>query len=220
MTWWLRAYLGFAAVQGFGIGLTGLLVPAEMQIPLRVSPLNARFVGALYVAGAVGVLWAAFARRREETRLFVLGFGLATGMILILTIVHWPEFMADSAAAPPGVDLRLRRRSVAGADHRARGRLVAATPGRAACPDATAARPGRGVRRPRAGPAARPGRGRGRLAVGPAAAARPTVRVLLHRLRGRRRVGVPRNGAAPNQSLRSRFADTDAARPDRVVRPP
>jgi hypothetical protein len=95
VTWWLRAYLGFAAVQGFGIGLTGLFIPAEMQIPLRISPLNARFVAALYVAGAVGVLWAAFARKREETRVFVLGFGLATGMILILTILNWSEFMAD-----------------------------------------------------------------------------------------------------------------------------
>src|SRR5437868_3586866 len=95
MSWWIRAYLVFAAVQGIGIGLTGLLAPAEMQIPLRISPLNARFVAALYVAGGVGVLWAAFARRRTETRLFVLGFGLATGLILILTILHWSDFMAD-----------------------------------------------------------------------------------------------------------------------------
>jgi hypothetical protein len=101
MPWWLRAYLGFAAVQGFGIGLTGLLVPAEMQIPLRVSPLNVRFVAALYVAGAVGVLWAAFARKREETRVFVLGFGLATGMILVLTIAFWSEFMADGLPHRP-----------------------------------------------------------------------------------------------------------------------
>src|SRR5262245_41621786 len=72
-----------------------------MQIPLRISPLNARFVASLYVAGAVGVLWAAFARKREETRLFVLGFGLATGMILILTILHWSEFMADELPHRP-----------------------------------------------------------------------------------------------------------------------
>ena len=85
MPWWIRAYLGFAAFQGLGIGLTGLILPAEMQIPLRISPLNARFVAALYIAGGVGVLWAAFARRRAETRLFVLGFGLATAMILVIT---------------------------------------------------------------------------------------------------------------------------------------
>jgi hypothetical protein len=101
MPWWIRAYLGFAALQGLGIGLTGLLLPAEMQIPLRISPLNARFVAALYIAGGIGVLWAAFARRRAETRLFVLGFGLATSMILILTILHWSEFMADGLPHRP-----------------------------------------------------------------------------------------------------------------------
>jgi hypothetical protein len=95
MPWWIRAYLGFAAFQGIGIGLTGLLVPAEMQIPLRISPLNTRFVAALYVAGGVGVLWAAFARQRAETRLFVIGFGLATAMILALSVLHWSDFMAD-----------------------------------------------------------------------------------------------------------------------------
>jgi hypothetical protein len=47
----------FAAFQGLGIGLTGLLMPSEMQIPLQVTPLNARFVAALYVAGGIGVLW-------------------------------------------------------------------------------------------------------------------------------------------------------------------
>jgi len=101
MPWWIRAYLGFAALQGLGIGLTGLLLPAEMQIPLRISPLNARFVAALYLAGGVGVLWAAFARRRAETRLFVIGFGLATGMILVLTALHWSEFMADGLPHRP-----------------------------------------------------------------------------------------------------------------------
>jgi hypothetical protein len=93
--WWIRAYLLFAAAQGFGIGLTGLFVPSEMQIPLRISPLNARFVAALYVAGGIGVLLAALAKRRSEARLFVVGFGVATLLILILTLAHWSDFMAD-----------------------------------------------------------------------------------------------------------------------------
>src|SRR5919199_1793959 len=98
--WWLRAYLVFAAVQGLGIGLTGLLIPPEMQIPLRISPLNARFVAALYVAGGVGVLWAAFARRRSETRLFVVGFGVATTLILVLTLPHWSDWLFDYVVDP------------------------------------------------------------------------------------------------------------------------
>jgi hypothetical protein len=101
MPWWLRAYLVFAAIQGLGIGLTGLFIPAEMQIPLRISPLNTRFVAALYTAGGVGVLWAAFARRRSETRVFVISFGLATGVILVLTLLHWSDFMADGLPHRP-----------------------------------------------------------------------------------------------------------------------
>jgi hypothetical protein len=95
MTWWLRGYLLFAAVQGFGIGLTGLIAPSEMQIPLRISPLNARFVAALYIAGGIGVLLAALSRRRAAARLFVISFGFATGLILLLTLLHWNDFMAD-----------------------------------------------------------------------------------------------------------------------------
>jgi hypothetical protein len=95
MTWWIRGYLLFAAVQGFGIGLTGLILPSEMQIPLRITPLNTRFVAALYVAGGIGVLLAALSRRRSEARLFVVGFGFATALILVLTVIHWSDFMAD-----------------------------------------------------------------------------------------------------------------------------
>jgi hypothetical protein len=91
--WAVRGYLVFAAVQGFGIGLTGLIAPDQMQIPLRLTPLNARFVAALYVAGAIGVVLAAANPRRLGTRLFCIGFGFATLLILVLTIVHWSDFM-------------------------------------------------------------------------------------------------------------------------------
>jgi hypothetical protein len=95
MNWWIRAYLLFAAVQGLGIGLTGLFAPPEMQIPLRITPLNARFTAALYIAGGIGVLLAATAKRRAAARLFVVAFGFATLLILVLTVLHWSDFMAD-----------------------------------------------------------------------------------------------------------------------------
>jgi len=101
MAWWVRGYLLFAAVQGFGIGLTGLVSPPDMQIPLRITPLNARFVAALYVAGGIGVLWGAFARRRAEARLFVVAFAFATALILIITLVHWSEFMSPGLPNQP-----------------------------------------------------------------------------------------------------------------------
>jgi hypothetical protein len=95
MDWAVRGYLIFAAIQGFGIGLTGMLIPAEMQIPLQMSPLNTRFVATLYIAGAIGVLLAAANPRRSATRLFCIGFGFATLLILVLTLLHWSDFMAD-----------------------------------------------------------------------------------------------------------------------------
>src|SRR5206468_8871134 len=81
--------------------LTGLFAPAEMQIPLRMTPLNSRFVAALYVAGGIGVILAAIARRRSEARLFVVGFGVATLLVLILTLLHWSDFMADALPHRP-----------------------------------------------------------------------------------------------------------------------
>jgi hypothetical protein len=95
VNWWIRGFLLFAAVQGLGIGLTGLLFPSEMQIPLRITPLNSRFAAALYAGGGIGVLLAAFSKRRSDVRLFVIGFAFATGIILILTALHWPDFMGD-----------------------------------------------------------------------------------------------------------------------------
>jgi len=95
MTWWLRAYLLFAAVQGIALGITGFVDPPGIQIPLRMSDLNARFIGALYLAGGVGVLLAAFVRVRREARLFVLGFGAATALILVITLLHWGELMSE-----------------------------------------------------------------------------------------------------------------------------
>jgi hypothetical protein len=96
MDWAVRGYLLFAALQGFGIGLTGMLLPAEMQIPLQMSPLNTRFVATLYIAGGLGVVLAAASPRRSATRLFCIGFGFATLLILVLTLLHWSDFMADA----------------------------------------------------------------------------------------------------------------------------
>jgi len=78
-----------------------LIAPAEMQIPLRITPLNTRFVAALYVAGGIGVLLAALSRRRSEARLFVVGFGVATGLIMVVTAIHWSDFMGDGLPHRP-----------------------------------------------------------------------------------------------------------------------
>jgi hypothetical protein len=93
LPWWVRAYLLIGTAQGMVLGVTGLLAPAELQVPLRVTPLNARFVAALYTAAALGLLLSALVRHRRDAQVFVVGFGLATTLIAIVTVLHWSEFM-------------------------------------------------------------------------------------------------------------------------------
>jgi hypothetical protein len=101
LPWWVRAYLLLGAAQAIGIGGTGLLAPAAIQIPLRVTPLNARFTAALYLAAATGVLLAALGRTRGDARLFVIAFYLATSLILMVTLLRWRDFMADGLEHRP-----------------------------------------------------------------------------------------------------------------------
>jgi hypothetical protein len=94
--WWLRAYLYVAAFQGIvGMGLTGLFIHDHFFLPLNVSPLNANFIGALYLAGGVGVLLSGLSRTVPETRLFVIGFGIIATLATIVTLAYWDDFSAD-----------------------------------------------------------------------------------------------------------------------------
>jgi hypothetical protein len=93
LPWWVRAYLLLGAAQGMVLGITGLLAPPELQVPLRVTPLNARFVAALYTAAALGLVLSALVRHRRDAQIFVVGFGVATTLIAIVTVLHWSEFM-------------------------------------------------------------------------------------------------------------------------------
>jgi hypothetical protein len=95
MPWWLRLYLLLGTAQGMGMGLTGLISPADMQIPLRISPLNTRVAAAMYTAAGLGLLLAAFTRR-AHARILVLCFVAATTLILIVNLLHWSEFMAPT----------------------------------------------------------------------------------------------------------------------------
>ena len=132
MTWWtgLRAYLLFAAMQGFGIGLTGLDRAGRDADPdprhHAAQPPVCR--GAVRRRRRRRAL-AALRRRRSEARLFVVGFWLATLLILILTIVHWSDFMADPLPHRPLWIFDYVPIPLLAADPGAAGRAVAAGPG-------------------------------------------------------------------------------------------
>jgi hypothetical protein len=94
--WWLRTYLLVAAFQGIvGMGITGLFVHRHFFLPLRVSPLNANFIGALYLAGGLGLLRSGMARTVPETRIMVIGFGIIASIATIATLGYWDAFSAD-----------------------------------------------------------------------------------------------------------------------------
>jgi hypothetical protein len=61
---WLRVFLLINVVQDFAIGF-GLIAPAHIVVPLKgLTPLNARFIAALYLGGGVTILLAALSAAR------------------------------------------------------------------------------------------------------------------------------------------------------------
>jgi hypothetical protein len=92
MTWWIRAFLISSAIRGLILGVTGLVAPAQIQIPLQLTPLNAGFVAALYLAGTIGLILTIFVRHRADARPFLIGTGVVTALLLSVTLLHWAEF--------------------------------------------------------------------------------------------------------------------------------
>jgi hypothetical protein len=59
-----------------------------------VSPLNARFIGALYLAAALGLIVATAVRQVVEARIMLIGFGLVSVLVLGVTALYWGDFTA------------------------------------------------------------------------------------------------------------------------------
>src|SRR5262245_41343946 len=89
---WLRIILLFVALQAVELAPV-LLMPAWVSIfvPFAATPLNARFIAALYVSLGLGVLLAAFAEQYRAVRLVLLGVGLATALLFIMTLPRLPQ---------------------------------------------------------------------------------------------------------------------------------
>jgi len=94
--WWLRVFLLVNVVQDFGLGLSGLLFPAHILVPLKgLSPLNARFVGSLYLGGGIVIVCAALVRRAVDTRIALYSLFVITALVLAMTLAYWPAFTVD-----------------------------------------------------------------------------------------------------------------------------
>lgn len=92
--WWLRVYLLIGAFQAGALGVTGLLSPAAIQVPLRMSPLNARFVAALYLTSALAIFIPALGRSLRDAWLFAVGFTVGAVVITFEILLRWGDYMA------------------------------------------------------------------------------------------------------------------------------
>ncbi len=94
---WLRVL--FALVLGQALLLAQALVWPERiaeTLPWPASPLNARFVAALYCMGVVTSLLTIIATTYAAVRISLVLVGVITGGLLVLTIPHLGEFTADT----------------------------------------------------------------------------------------------------------------------------
>lgn len=90
---WLRVFFVLNVIQDLALA-SGLVAPESIPFPLTVTPLNARFIGALYLASAIGITLSAIVRNSIDTRIFVVGFGLVSLLVLIVTLLYWVDFTA------------------------------------------------------------------------------------------------------------------------------
>jgi hypothetical protein len=87
--WWVRAVLWLAAAQALLL-LLALVQPGyvSLLVPWPASPLNARFIASLYVALGAGVVLCSLAPRFREMRIVLAGIGVATALLLVLTVLR------------------------------------------------------------------------------------------------------------------------------------
>jgi hypothetical protein len=87
LPWWLRAIFLLVAAQALLL-LAALFQPPliSLLVPWPASPLNARFIAAIYTALGLGVLLCSMARSFREVRIVLFGIGFATGLLFLLTL--------------------------------------------------------------------------------------------------------------------------------------
>ncbi len=101
LPWWLRAIFVLVAAQAL------LLVAALFQPPLisllvpwPASPLNARFIAAIYTALGLGVLLCSVAHSFREVRIVLFGIGFATGLLFLLTLYRMIVYPGELTKFP------------------------------------------------------------------------------------------------------------------------
>src|SRR4051794_39543403 len=92
---WLRAFFLLVTVQALVVA-AGVVWPGLIPqlLPWQASPLNARFIAALYAMGALSALLCLIAPRYAATRITLIEIGLVTLLLLLNTLPRLGEFVA------------------------------------------------------------------------------------------------------------------------------
>jgi hypothetical protein len=93
LPFWLRAFFLLVTLQALVVA-AGVVWPALIPqlLPWDASPLNARFIGALYAMGGLSALLCLLAQRYTEVRITLIQIGLVTLLLLLITIPRLGEF--------------------------------------------------------------------------------------------------------------------------------
>jgi hypothetical protein len=91
-----RMKIFFAIIIAFPawVAIGGLFFPGQIDqfLPFRVPPLHARFIGAMYAAGATMMLFAARASAWHEVRVVTVILGAWTGLLGLVSLLHLGVF--------------------------------------------------------------------------------------------------------------------------------
>lgn len=91
-----RMRIFFAIIVAFPawVAVGGLFFPGQINefLPFTVPPLHARFIGAMYLAGATMMLLAAGASAWYEVRVVTIILGIWTGLLGLVSLLHLDVF--------------------------------------------------------------------------------------------------------------------------------
>ena len=96
-TIWLRLFFLLVLIQALTIGRS-LIWPDQItaNLPWPASPLNARFIAALYWMGGISALLSMLAPHYADVRISLIEIGVVTGVLLLLTLPHLGEFSSEA----------------------------------------------------------------------------------------------------------------------------
>lgn len=91
---YLRVLFGFVLAFAAWVAFWGLFFPAQIgdALPIRVPPLHARFLGAMYLSGSVFMLLGMLAGQWHEARVVTVILAVWTGMLGFVSILNLPAF--------------------------------------------------------------------------------------------------------------------------------